>query len=675
LKQQSGIELQKRSFTKKEGSPKRFAITGACNTTVPVPLLKRPIPPAKQPLNLPIASPRNLQEDEERSSKITSLPQQFKSRPTTRTSMQTSEGISKSSFQQYILATADYMRTSSEPFSMISGSPLDSRAQSQTPRKQIPLRVQSLPDFSVYTSRELLESGMVSSHYSRQQDYDRLNSTGSQSAIELVNKRQNRALKLEVDLRDATRLASTDVHSEVTSTQQVGEEQTTTPTERTSTPTEQAELPTVNVIESQTPYPNTTTIHDHNVNDIYWDQQSDNLAVSKAVTESSSTVTLRDLVLSHSVHHHDPLCSDSLYGGQSTAERSYDQVSCSEQDLGDVQEDDYLGSASLSNMGTGGLDASVRAQTDMDATSAFDKNISTVMLPDHLDNTASVGYHVNASTMTDKFPSSRLTTNVDSGTTPSSHRSHVGLILYQDPSFTPTLKETSVSTPAMVTLGVQHRNDQETVKEVTNASQAEVTLMMLKPTTVEEPSCHDDEDDDVLTPSMQHEPNPIADSVFEHDSGNVPDPQVAAVGLFIGENASSASSLHHSKDSSCLVNDHAKVDDDMEQDDSQEPSSFQQPSDYSTTDTYSQVDTLSGLHLHVDTDLNLAGDTDLNLADDTMTIEQKYTTTEQDVVTKTWSDQIMDKLLNNQADDIPVHSLAVSCKHLVVCKTLNKTVK
>ena len=658
--QQSGVELQKRSFTKKESSPKKFAITGACNTTVPLPLLKRPIPPAKQPLNLPIASPRNLQENEEKSSKIASLPQQLKSRPTTRTSMQTSEGMSKSSFQQFILATADYMRTSSEPFSMVSGSPFDSRAQSQTPRKQVPLRVQSLPDFSVYISRESLENSVVSSHYSGQ---DSLNSAGSQSAVELINKRQSRALKLEVDLRDATRLVSTDVHSEVTSTHQGRQEQT-------ATPTEQTKLPTVNVIESQTPHPNTTTIYDHDItitDGIYLDQQSvtDNLAVSDVVTESSSTVTLKDDVLSHPLHHHGPY-SDSLCGGQSTAERSLtcDRGSsqlCSEQDLGDLQEDDYLDSGSLSSMAmaTGALDA----QTDMDANSALNENINTVMvtLPDHLDNTAPISHHITTSVTTDKYPSSRLTTDIGSGITPSSQRSHIGLIFYQDPSFTPVLNETSVSAPAMVTLDVQHSNDQEKVEEVTGDS--EVTSTMPKPMTEEEPSS-EDHHDDVNALAVQHESCTIADSVFERDSENVPDAQAAATGLFLGEN-DSTSSLQPTQiisDSNGLVNDYTNGNDNMEQDDSQEPCSFQQPSDSSATDkySYSQVDTLASLHLHIGTDLNLVGDT--------MTKEPSTTTTsnKQDVVTtSSWSDQIMDKLLKNQADDVPIHSLAVSCIKLL----------
>jgi len=652
--QQSGVESQKRSFTKKEGSPKKFAITGTCNTTVPLPLLKRPIPPAKQPLNLPIASPRNLQEDEERSSKIASLPLQLKSRPTTRTSMQTSEGMSKSSFQQFILATADYMRTSSEPFSMVSGSPLDSRAQSQTPRKQAPLRVQSLPDFSIYISRESLENSMVSSHQ------DSLNSAGSQSAVELVNKRQSRALKLEVDLRDATRLVSTDVRSEVTSTHQGRQEQTTTPTEL-------AELPTVNVIESQTPHPNTTNIYDHDVtitDGIYWDQQSvaDNLAVSDAVTESSSTVTLKDDVLSHPLHHHGPY-SDSLCG-QSTAERSltYDQGSsqiCSEQDLGDLQEDDYLDSGSLSNMATGALDA----QLNMDTDSALNENINTVMvtLPDHLDNTDPTSHLITTSVMTDKYPSSRLSTDIGSGITPSSQRSHIGLIFYQDPSFTPALKETSVSAPAMLTLGVQHSDNQE--EATSDSLQAEVTSTVLKPMTEEEPSS-EDHNDDVNTPAVQHESCAIADSVFERDSENVPDVQAAATGLFLGEN-DSTSSLQPTQivtDSNGLVNDYTNGSDNMEQDDSQEPCSFQQPSDSSATDkySYSQVDTLASLHLHIDTDPNLVGDT--------MTKEPNTTSTsnKQDVVTtSSWSDQIMDKLLKNQADDVPIHSLAVSCIKLL----------
>ncbi|XP_065910074.1 uncharacterized protein [Dysidea avara] len=658
--QHSGVELRKRSFSKKEGSPKKFAIAGACSTTVSVPLLKRPIPPAKQPLNLPVASPRNPQEDEERSSKITSLPQQLKSRPTTRTSMQTSEGMSKSSFQQYILATADYMHTTSEPFSMVSGSPLDSRAQSQTPGKRMPLRVHSLPDFSMYASREALEDGdePVSGHYSRQQDDNSLNSAGTQSAMELVSKRQSRALKLEVDLRDATRLVITDTHSEATSTQQIMQEQTTTPTE-------QSELPTVNVIESQTPHPNTTNMYDHNVtvtDGIYWDQQSvtDNLAVSDAVTESSSTVTLKDEVLSHSLHHHGPSYSDSLCGGQSTAERSltYDQGSsqvCSEQDLGDVQEDDYLGSGILSSMAAGELDASMRAQTDMDINAAFDVNINAVMvtLPDHLDNTSPMSHHITTSVMTDNYPSSKLTTYMGSGITPS-QRSHIGLIPYQDPSFTHVLKETSVSAPAMVALGAQHSIYPENVEEshsISNLPQAEVISAILKPTTREELSPKNilHHDDDLLTPAL-------ADCVFHHDSENIP----ATAGLSLKEKDSSLQQTE-SKDLSSLVNDNTKdtsCDHDVEQEESQEPFSFQQPSDSSSTDkdAYFQFNTLSGVNLNTDTDPSLA--------DHTMEIEPKHTadiSDNQNVVTKpasSWSDQIMAKLLNNQADDVPVQSLA-----------------
>ena len=622
--QQSGVELQKRSFTKKEGSPKKFAITGAYNTTVPVPLLKRPIPPAKQLLNLPVASPRNFQEDEERSSVIAALPQQMKSRPTTRASMQTSEGMSKSSFQQYILATADYMRTSSEPFSMVSGSPLNSRAQSQTPGKQIPLRVQSLPDFCVYSSREVVgdDNGETASDmYSRQQS---LRSAGSQSAVELDGKRQSRALKLEVDLRDATRLVSTEAYSEITSTSQVRQEQT-------ATPLEQSELPTVNVIESQTPHPN--VMYDQSVtvaDGIHWDQQSgtDNLVVSDAITESSSTVTLKDDDLTHSSHQHAPSYSDSLRDGQSTADRSltFDQGSsqiCSDQDLG---EDDFLGSISFSNIATDGIDGSLRAQTDMGSTNA-DAVLSR--LPDHLDNAP-------VSMMTGRYLTSTLTANIGSDTAPPSQQSHIGLTHYCDPLLTPVLKETSVSAPAVVDSSIAPDRPKED-NTVTDPPQPETTGVEPTPEHV----TYDHDGGDLLTSAVQHE---STSSVSEEDVLGLQ----ATTGLSLEEKESSASLLQQTETGTNVLD--AKCDDSTEQDDSEEPL---QPSEYSSTDkdTYSQVNALSGLHL---------ADSDPNLVGDSVKIE-KCTS---DAVAKpafSWSEQIMEKLLNNQADDVPAQSLAVSC--------------
>ena len=449
--QQSGVELQRKSYVKKEASNQRFAITGACNTTAPIQLSQRPVPPPRKPLNLPTASAREV---EEKSSDIASLPQHLKSRPTTRGSMQTSEGMSKSSFQQYILATADYMRTSSEPFSVTSGSPLSSHIHSQTLGKQMPLRVQSLPSFASYISGETLEGDQLTADgYLEQQDYEDSNAYGSEAALCVPAKKQNRALKLEVDLRVVTSLTSTDTAGE-------GAANETDKTEQSDKPTS-TEVPSVNVLPSVSPsqsypsYPETTVqqkdahaitvVHSDG---IYWASRepfatipcvdSSSLAVSDTASQTSSALTLKD----DDTSHRQPY-SESLYDGQSTAERSllYEQ---DDSLMSSGNKDAYMGSSPDTSVQTGSIQPEVllniqTIQQQSCTTEEESTNIFSSGSPGHLTYSTS-----------DVTPAGDKSTAVGSGVTPATQQSHNTFSSHHDFLSIPTLKEASVSAPTLL---------------------------------------------------------------------------------------------------------------------------------------------------------------------------------------------------------------------------------
>ena len=446
---QSGVEMQRKTFVKKEASNQQFAIIGSCNTAAPVQLSRRPPPPARKQLNLPTASAKEV---EERFSEIGSLSQHMKSRPTTRTSMQTSDGMSKSSFQQYILATADYMHTSSEPFSIASGSPLSSHTQSQMHSKQMPLRVQSLPNFSTYVSDYQIADG-----FSEQQDYGKSDVYGSETALDVGTKKHNRALKLEVDLRVATNLSSAEIPGESDPTESMRPEQL-------DIPTSSGEVPSVNIIQSVSPsqsYPSyppapvqqkhdgITVVHSDG---IYWTSHepfatvpcidTSSLAVSDTASQSSSTMTLKD-----DGTHPQPY-SESLYDDQLTADRSllYEQ---DESLMSSSNRGACIGSFSdvSANLDAIQPDKLLNIQADQfpSFTSQQESiNVYSSGSPGHLT------YSTNTVTPAgDKL--SRITTDVGSGVTPISQLSHDILSLRHDLLSTiPTLKETSASAPTIL---------------------------------------------------------------------------------------------------------------------------------------------------------------------------------------------------------------------------------
>ena len=436
---------------KKEASNQQFAIIGSCNTAAPVQLSRRPLPPARKQLTIPTASAKEV---EERSSEIGSLPQHMKSRPITRTSVQTSEGISKSSFQQYILATADYMHTSSEPFSIASGSPLSSHAQSQMPSRQMPLRVQSLPNFSTYVSDYQTADGL-----SEQQGYDESDAYGSETALDIGTKKHNRALKLEVDLRVVTNLSSADLLGESDPIESMKPEQL-------DKPTSSVEVPSVNVIQSVSPsqsYPSypaapfqqkhdgITVVHSDS---IYWTNHgpfatvpcldSSSLAVSDTASQNSSALTIKD-----SGTHPRPYC-ESLYDDQST---TADRSLLYEQDESLMSSSNRGACVGSSSDISANLDASqpdklldIQADHQFPSFTSHEESINVY-------SSGSPG-HLTFSTNTitpagDKL--SRITTGVGSGVTPVSQISHDNVSLRHDLLSTiPSLKETSASAPTVL---------------------------------------------------------------------------------------------------------------------------------------------------------------------------------------------------------------------------------
>ena len=671
--QQPGVETQ-RTFVKKEASNQQFAITGACNTAAPVQLSKRPpLPPARKPLNLPTASAKEV---EERSSEIGSLPQYLKSRPTTRGSMQTSEEMSKSSFQQYILATADYMHTSSEPFSITSGSPLSLHIQSQIPGKQMPLRVQSLPNFSTYASGALYGGDHLTDGLSEQQNYEDSDAYGSETALEVGPKKQSRALKLEVDLRAATSLTSTDTPGESVPTELVKPEQS-------DKPTSSVEVPSVNVIQSLIPsqsYPShqvapaqqkdegITVVHSDG---IYWTHHepfitipcidSSSLAVSDTVSQSGSTLTLKDDVTRPQPY------SESLNDDQSTADRSmlYEQ---DDSLMSSGNRGVYIGSSSdvSAQIDAGQPDGLLNIQSNQFPSFTSEEesvNIFSSGSPGHL------VYSTNTVTPAG-YKSSRLTTDMGSGVTPISQQSHDIVSLRHDVLNIPTLKETSASAPTILnaTDSTATCDDKDTILEHSlqlpsddNGSHLdgyEITPVLTRQSEYGEHLLEDDDQlEDTLTLDVQHGPSITTNSA---DVTNVT--QAADLSLPTEQKDSEALSnnLHQQTDMERTSEDVATSEVVKQSPDkivSHIQDDLQLTTDSNVTDNmFSEVIPL----VLIDSDSHLEGEGQATMVKSETQTKGLHGTLS--------TEKVMEKLLSNQTNDLPAQSLAVSPTYIVcVC--------
>ena len=684
--QQSGVELQRKSYVKKEASNQRFAIAGACNTTAPVQLAQRPIPPARKPLNLPTASAKEV---EEKSSDIASLPHHLKSRPTTRGSMQTSEEMSKSSFQQYILATADYMRTSSEPFSVTSGSPLSLHMHSQTPAKQMPLRVQSLPNFASYISEETLEGGqLITDGYSEQQDYEEY---GSETTFDVATKKQNRALKLEVDLRVVTSLTSTDTAVE-------GVPIETDKTEQSDKPTS-TEVPSVNILQSASPsqsypsYPDTTIQQkdEHGItvvhsDGIYWASReplttipcvdSSSLAVSDTASQISSTLTLKD----DDTSNRQPY-SESLYDGQSTAERSllYEQ---DDSLMSSSNKDAYVGSSPDISVHADSIQPDVLLKIQMIQQPRFtaeedSTNIFSSGSPGHLT------YFTN-----DVTPAGDKSTVVGSGVTPASQQSYNVLSSHCDSLSIPTLRETSVSAPTLLYAmdgtvisdpspghSSQLPSDDAQV-DGSHSSDYDTTLVLSKHFTYgEHPLEHDNRMEDTLTSSDIRELRSVNESanvttLLQDSDSSLPMKQKDSESLLttsplktiISQQEQSSSDdvlIAHNADTNKEVQ---KVSTDERASQLQNDLQLNVDSDLTDHSKYEVTDVVPLMLTYSSSQLE--GE-DQALAEPEVQAKALHTTLS--------TEKVMEKLLNNQASDLPAQSLAVStacmCRvlHVYVC--------
>lgn len=659
---------------RKEASRKQFAIVGTCNTTAPVQLAQRPSPPARKPFNIPTVSAKQIQEEDEESSKPISLPQHLKSRPTTRTSVQTSEEFSKSSFQQYILATADYMRTSSEPFSVTSGSPVGSHVQNQTPSRQMPLRVQSLPNFSIYLGEGAHDNDPQTGedHLEQQGDVDS-DMYGSQTALDdTVTKKQ---LKLEVDLRVATTgLTSTDTLNESVPTEIVK-------SEATDVPASSNEVPSVNIVESLSPshssYPH-AAVHQHkddqgitfvHSDGICWTNKpyaaipcvdSSSLAVSDTASQSSSTLTLKDDDASRPQPY-----SESLYDDQSTADRSllYEQ---DDSLISSVNRETYVGSSSLGssvNIDTGTL-LKVQPEWYPNLTSEENTNIFSSGSPGHLI------YSSNTAT------SARLTTNVGSEFTPASQLSHDVLCTYPDFLSIPMLKETSTSAPTILNTAESTTDTPDRYVSPRHSSQLPQSDDISQ---VDENNLNDYDTTPVLTNQLVYNEYPL-----EHDSKMedtpIPDIQhgvsdtvdVASLPMEQNNSESSTSSLPQQTEVFTILQEQGgDIDESLAEDLGVSGARLKEDS--------------AEITLHPEDDLEPP--TDLNLTDDSKVVpletiplimthsgqlqsegDQFLGMSEtQAKVCKTLStDKVMEKLLNNQTTDVPPQSLAVSLMYVVL---------
>ena len=657
---------------KKEASNKQFAITGACNTAAPVQLAKRPLPPARKPLNLPTASAKEV---EERLSEIGSLPQHLKSRPTTRTSMQTSEGMSKSSFQQYILATADYMHASSEPFSITSGSPLSIHIQSQIPGKQMPLRVQSLPNFSTYASGALFSDR----GHSEQQDYEDLDTYGSETVLYVGTKKQSRALRLEVDLRVATSLTSTDTPGESVPSEFVNPEQS-------EKPTSFVEVPSVNVVQSLSPsqsYPSypaapvqqkdegITVVHSDG---IYWTNHepfvtipcvdSSSLAVSDTASQSSSVLTLKD-----DITHPQPY-SESLNDDQSTADKSllYEQ---DDSLMSSSNRGAYIGSSSdiSAHIDSSQPDRLLRIQADQFPSFTSEEesvNIFSSGSPGHLT------YSTNTVTPSGDKPS-RLTTDIGSGVTPVTQQSHNIVSLRHDFLNIPAPKETSVSAPTILNItdstgtsdkytspeqSLRLRSDALSQINGSHSDGYEITPVLTKQSDYGEHSLEDDGQlEDTLTPDVQHGPTDSAADVTDLV-------QVADSSLPIEQKDSGAlsSTLHQQTDMEQSRRDVAtsevvKQSSDENVADIQDD--VQLTADSNLTDSKNMISEAVPLVL-INSGSYLEGEDQAMVKSESQTKALHGTLS---------TEKVMEKLLSNQTDDLPAQSLAVSpvCVHVRMC--------
>ena len=691
--QQSGVELQRKSYVKKETSNQQFAIAGACNTTAPVQLSQRPIPPARKPLNLPTASAKEV---EEKSSDIASLPQHLKSRPTTRGSMQTSEGMSKSSFQQYILATADYMHTSSEPFSVTSGSPLSSHIHSQTPGKQMPLRVQSLPNFASYVSGETLEGDQLTADgYLEQREYEDSNTYGRETALGVPTKKQNRALKLEVDLRVVTSLTSTDTAGE-------GAPIETDKTEQSDKPTS-TEVPSVNVLPSVSPsqsypsYPETTVQpkDEHAItvvhsDGIYWASRepfatipcvdSSSLAVSDTASQSSSALTLKDDDISHQQPY-----SESLYDDQSTAERSllYEQ---DDSLMSSSNKDAYMGLSPDISIHADNIqpDVLLKIQTIQHQSCTSEEESANPFSsgsPGHLTYPTS-----------DVTPAGDESTAVGSGITPASQQSHNTFSSHYDFLSIPTLKETSASAPTILytadstmTSNPSPEHSYQLPSDLTQAdgshsSDYDTTPVLTEHLTDgEHPLEHDDRMEDTLTSDI-HEP------CIVNGSANVTTlPQDSVSPLPIEQKDSESLSTTLPPTTSISTQEQSSNGDVLPSHNADNNETLLRASTGDERSSQLQDD----LQLTVDSGLTdhskheIPEIVPLVLTRSSSQLEgEGQALVESEVQAKALritlsTEKVMEKLLNNQASDIPAQSLAVSsvCMCLRTCLYLNVCVR
>lgn len=663
--------MQRKTFVKKEASNKQFAITGACNTAAPVQLAKRPLPPARKPLNLPTASAKEV---EERSSEVGSLPQHLKSRPTTRASMQTSGEMSKSSFQQYILATADYMQASSEPFSTTSSSPLSMHVQSQIPGKQMPLRVQSLPNFSTYASGTLFDDHQTGG-YSEQQDYEDLDTYGSETAIDFGTKKQNRALKLEVDLRVATSLTSTDTPGDSVPTELVRPDQC-------DKAASSVEVPSVNVIQSHSPsqsfpsYPaapvqqkdeGITVVHSDG---IYWTSRepfatipcvdSSSLAVSDTASQRSSTLTLKD-----DATHPQPYC-ESLNDDQSTADRSL----LYEQDNSLMSSDNrgaYIGSSSdiSPHVDSSQPDELLKMQANQlpSFTSGEESiNIFSSGSPGHL------MYSANTVTPAgDKL--STLATDVGSGVTPVPQLSHDIVSLRHEVLNIPAPKETSISAPTILNTTDSIRTSDKYISpenslnlpsddDESRSVGYEIIPVLTKQT--EHSLEGEGQLEDTSASHVQHEP-----SITTNSAGVMGLTQASDLSLPIEQRESEAlsSTLHQPTDmeqsgKDITTSEVVKKSSDEKVANSQDD--LQLTADSNLTDSKEMISEAvplvlvdSGSHLESESQAVVKSESETRALHGTLSTEK-----------------VMEKLLSNQTDDLPTQSLAVSPMYAYVCMSV-----
>ena len=659
--------MQRKKFVKKEASNKQFGITGACNTAAPVQLAKRPLPPARKPLNLPTASAKEV---EERSNEVGSLPQHLKSRPTTRTSIQTSGEMSKSSFQQYILATADYMHASSEPFSITSGSPLSLHVQSQVPGKQMPLRVQSLPNFSTYTSGTLLNDRQTGG-YSEQQDYEDLDAYGSETALDFGTKKHNRALKLEVDLRVATSLTSTDTPGDSVPTELVRPEQF-------DKPTSSVEVPSVNVIQSVSPsqsYPTypaapvqqkdegITVVHSDG---IYWTSRepfatipcvdSSSLAVSDTASQSSSTLTLKG-----DTTHPQPY-SESLNDDQSTADRSL----LYEQDDSLMSSDNrgaYLGSSSDISAHVDSSQPDRLHKTQANQLPSFTSgeesiNIFSSGSPGHL------MHSTNTVTPAGDKPST-LATDVGSGVTPVSQLSHDIVSLRHEAVNIPAPKETSISAPTVLNITDSIETSDKYISPENNLrlpsddnGSHEITSVLTKQSEYSEHLLEDEGQlEDTPAPDVQHEPSITTDSAGVMGLTQAPDSSLPAEQK---ESEALSSTLHQQTDmepsgTDVATSEVVKQSSDEKVADIQDD--LQLTADSNLTDNKDMISEAVPLVL-VDSGSCLEGETQAVVKSESQTKSLHGSLS---------TERVMEKLLSNQTDDLPAQSLAVSPMYTYVC--------